>query len=191
MRLLIAGCEIGFWLLVVAGLLARYPLRARRAGGVLLAAVPLVDLVLLVATAAHLRTGVEATWAHGLAAVYLGFTLAHGRRLVAWADVRFAHRFAGGPAPAALHGRAYARRCWADVLRTAAAAAVAAGLLLAGQRWIDDPARTAALDGFLPLLGVVCAVELCWALTYTVWPRSAPRTQPRPESRAERRAGAR
>ena len=175
MLLLIAGCEIGFWVLVVAGLLARYPLRARRAGGVLLAAVPLVDVVLLVATAAHLRTGVQATWVHGLAAVYLGSTLAYGRRLVAWADVRFAHRFAGGPAPVAAHGWAYARRCWADVLRTAAAAAVAAGLLVLVQRWIDDPARTAALDGFFPLLGVVCAVELCWAVGYTVWPRSAPR----------------
>ncbi|WP_432512490.1 hypothetical protein [Kineococcus sp. SYSU DK001] len=175
MLLLIVGCEVAFWVLVVAGLLARYPLRAPRAGGALLAAVPLVDLVLLVATALHLRAGAEATPAHALAAIYLGFTLAYGRRLVAWADVRFAHRFAGGPAPARLHGRAHTRRCWGDVLRTLLSALVAAGLLAAGQHWIGDPARTAALDRFLPLLGVVCAVELVWAVSYTLWPKTAPR----------------
>ncbi|WP_432523679.1 hypothetical protein [Kineococcus sp. SYSU DK006] len=179
MLLLIAGCEVGFWVLVGAGLLARYPLRAPRAGGALLAAVPLLDLVLLVATAAHLRSGAEATWAHGLAALYLGLTIAYGRRLVAWADVRFASRFAGGPAPVRLHGRAYALRCWGDVLRTLLAALIAAGLLAGVQRWVDDPARTGALDQFFPLLGIVCAVELLWALSYTVWPKNPPRTAPR------------
>lgn len=174
MVLLIAACEVGFWLLVVAGLLARYPLRAPAVGAVLLSAVPLVDLVLLVATAAHLRAGAQASWAHGLAAVYLGFTLAYGRRLVAWADLRFAHRFAGGPAPVALYRWDYARRCWADVLRTTAGALVATALLLGVRAWIDDPSRTAALEQFHPLLGVVVAVEVLWAVGYTVWPRSAP-----------------
>ena len=174
MVLLIAACEVGFWVLVVAGLVARYPLRAPRVGAALLAAVPLVDLVLLAATAAHLRGGAQASWAHGLAAVYLGFTLAYGRRTVAWADLRFAHRFAGGPAPVTLYRWDYARRCWADVLRTTAAALVATALLLGVRAWIDDPSRTAALEQFPPLLGVVVAIELLWAVGYTVWPRSAP-----------------
>ena len=36
---------------------------------------------------------------HGLAAVYLGFTVAFGHSMIRWADARFAHRFAGGPPP--------------------------------------------------------------------------------------------
>lgn len=135
----------------------------------------MIDLVLLAVTVLHLRSGATATTEHGLAAVYLGFTLAYGRRLVAWADVRFAHRYAGGPAPVALHGTSYTRKCWGDVLRTVSAASVSAGLIVGVQRWIDDPTRTNALDQFFPILGIVCAVEVLWALSYTVWPKGAPR----------------
>jgi hypothetical protein len=172
---LIAGCEIGFWVVVTAGLVARYPMRSPRAGGALLAALPLIDLVLLAVTAVHLRSGATATTEHGLAAIYLGFTLAYGRRLVAWADVRFAHRYAGGAAPAALHGKSYTLKCWGDVLRTVFAALITAGLIMGLQRWIDDRARTSALEQFFPLLGIICAVELIWALSYTVWPKAVPR----------------
>ncbi|WP_424326067.1 hypothetical protein [Gordonia sp. (in: high G+C Gram-positive bacteria)] len=54
----IAGCEVGFWVLVGGGLALRY-----------------------------------------LARLYLGVTVVFGPRLIRWADARFAHRFAGGPAP--------------------------------------------------------------------------------------------
>jgi hypothetical protein len=47
---IIAGCEVGFWVILLAGLTARYLLGLRRMGEALLVCVPLVDLVLLVAT---------------------------------------------------------------------------------------------------------------------------------------------
>ena len=50
----IVGCEVGFWVLVGAGLGCRYLLRRRRESSVLLAAVPVLDLVLLAATMADL-----------------------------------------------------------------------------------------------------------------------------------------
>ncbi|BDH57134.1 hypothetical protein MTP03_20730 [Tsukamurella sp. PLM1] len=55
----IAGCEIGFWVLVLGGLTLRYVLRARRAGMVALALVPVLDLVLIVAVALDLFRGGE------------------------------------------------------------------------------------------------------------------------------------
>ncbi|GAB7189916.1 hypothetical protein NUM3379_06220 [Kineococcus sp. NUM-3379] len=168
---LIVACEVGFWVLVAAGLVARYPLRRPRTGLLLLAATPLVDVVLLVATAASLRAGHVATTAHALAAVYLGFSVAYGHRLIRWADVRFAARFAGGPAPARLHGAAHTRRCWGDVGRTLLATAIAAGLLLALVAWVGEPTRTAALVGMLPVLGIVLLVEVVAAVSYTLWPR--------------------
>ncbi|GAA4965231.1 hypothetical protein [Kineococcus glutinatus] len=171
MLVLILACEIGFWVLVVAGLVARYPLRAPRTGLVLLAATPVVDLVLLAATALHLRAGAVASGLHGLAALYIGFSLAYGHRMISWADTRFAHRFAGGPAPVRLHGAAHTRACWADVARTLLAVAVAGGLLLLLTAWVGDPQRTAALTGLLPVLGIVLAVELLAAVSYTLWPR--------------------
>ncbi|RQX50832.1 hypothetical protein DLJ57_10885, partial [Micromonospora chalcea] len=90
----IVGCEVAFWVVLLAGLIARYPLRRPRLGAALLIAVPVVDLVLLAATMIDLRRGATATFAHGLAAAYLGFSVAFGHRMVRWADERFAHRFA-------------------------------------------------------------------------------------------------
>ena len=65
----------------------------------LLFSLPAVDLLLLIFTAVDLRGGTAATFAHGLATAYIGFTLAFGGVLVSWADARFAHRFASGPRP--------------------------------------------------------------------------------------------
>jgi hypothetical protein len=170
----IVACEIGFWVVIVAGLAARYLLRRRRLGVVLLALAPAIDLVLLIATAMHLRTGVEASWEHGLAALYIGFSIAYGHRLIRWADIRFAHRFAGGPAPVKLYGRDYTRACWHDVGRTALAVAISAGILLALIWWVGDDSRTASLQSWFGTLGIVFTIELLWAVSYTVWPRKVP-----------------
>mgnify|MGYP003380973378 CR=1 FL=1 len=47
---------------------------------------PLVDVLLLAFTAMDLRRGSTATFSHGLAAAYVGFTLAFGGMAVKWAD---------------------------------------------------------------------------------------------------------
>ncbi len=72
--------------MVLLGLFARCSLRRQRLGAALLALVPLVDLALLVTAALDLRYGEgEADLAHGLAAIYIGVS-------VAWAP-----RWFGGP----------------------------------------------------------------------------------------------
>ena len=90
------------------GLAARYALGRPRLGMALLVATPLVDLALLAVAAIDLRRGGEASLPHALAAVYVGVSVAWGRRLVDWADVRFVHRFGDGPAP----GPPPRMRCW-------------------------------------------------------------------------------
>ncbi|WP_232661711.1 hypothetical protein [Pseudonocardia sp. TRM90224] len=97
--ILIGACEVGFWVLLGLGLAARYLLRARRLSSVLLLLVPVLDIVLVTASLADVAGGSPPGLTHGLAAVYLGFTVAFGHSLIKWADARFAHRFAGGPAP--------------------------------------------------------------------------------------------
>jgi hypothetical protein len=96
---LIAASEIGFWVLLVAGLAARYLLRVRRLSTVLLLLVPVLDLVLVGASLADVASGSPPGQVHGLAAVYLGGTVAFGHSLITWADRWVAHRFAGGPRP--------------------------------------------------------------------------------------------
>ncbi len=169
---LLAAAEIGFWLLLLAGLVARYPLRRRRLGAVLLAATPLTDLVLLVAATLDLRAGATAGVAHGLGAAYLGFSVVFGPALVRWADVRFAHRFAGGPPPVRppRYGWARARYEWREFGKAVVAVGIAAALLLAAIVLVGDPDRTEALWWWLGRLGLVLAVWAIWPVSHTLAP---------------------
>lgn len=170
---LIIACEIMFWVFIAAGLAARYLLRHKTLGAALLICAPLVDVVLLVATALDLRGGGEANFTHGLAAAYIGFSVAFGHSLISWADARFAYRFAGGPAPVASpkYGSARALREWREFGKAAIAWAVACGLLGAAIFLVDDPTRTGALDGWISKLTVVLAIWGAIALSYTVLPK--------------------
>ena len=174
---LIVACEVAFWVLLAAGLSVRYLLHRRRLGGLLLLTVPLVDLVLLVASVADLRDGGQAGLAHGLAAAYLGFTVAFGHDMVRWADVRFAHRFAGGPPPERrkLYGRERTRYEWRAWGKGMLGWAVACGLLLAGVAFVGDLDRSAALLEWAGRLTFVMVIWLVfWPVAYTVFPTRAP-----------------
>jgi hypothetical protein len=165
----IVACEIGFWVVLGAGLVARYVLRRPRLGGWLLVGVPVVDLVLLVLTVLDLRRGGAAELAHGLAAVYLGFSVAFGHGLVRWADVRFAHRFAGGPPPEPKPRsgtRERLRREWQDFGRASVAAGVSAVLLLGLVALVGDRGETGALWEWIPRLGLVLVI---WLATGPLW----------------------
>ena len=82
----IAGCEIAFWVMLVAGMTVRYLLRWPRTGAVLLAAVPLVDVVLLAASVIDLQRGGEPSFKHSLAAIFLGISVGFGHQTMRWAD---------------------------------------------------------------------------------------------------------
>ncbi len=169
----VIACEVGFWVAVVAGLALRYVAGRPRAGALVLGTAPVIDAALLAVTALDLARGGRADWMHGLAALYIGVSLAYGRRMVGWADSRFAHRRHGRPLPTRPTGWAYTRACWADVLRTLLAVAIAAAVVGAFLLAFGTGSRTEALVGWLPVLGVVLGIELLWAVSYTVWPRRA------------------
>lgn len=159
---LIAACEIGFWVVLAAGLLARYWLRWPRVGAALLVCVPLVDLVLLAATVMDLRNGATATAAHGLAAAYLGFSIAFGHQVITNLDVRAAHRFAGGLPPVAppREGPGRIRHAWQQWRRAATAWGVACGVLLSAIIVVGDVDRTAQLNTWLLWLSLVTLLWL-------------------------------
>jgi hypothetical protein len=95
----IAGCEIGFWVLLAAGLVTRYLLRLPKVGLVLLAAVPLVDVVMLVASVLDIHGGAEPGFKHSLAAIFIGVSVGFGHQSLKWADKWAAHFMAGAPRP--------------------------------------------------------------------------------------------
>ncbi|WP_165986129.1 hypothetical protein [Streptomyces sp. YIM 98790] len=175
---LIAAAEAGFWVVLAAGLAVRYLLRSERASRVLLYSLPLIDILLLAATAIDLRRGAEPSGEHGLAALYLGFTVAYGHTVIAWADARFAHRFAGGPPPPRPpeYGAARARyegRLW---LLTLGAVAMSLLVLEGLIRFAAEPAGGGAevLRGWQVRALTVLAVHGVIALSYALFPKRAP-----------------
>lgn len=145
---LIVGCEVAFWLVLTVALVARYLLRRHALSRALLLALPAVDLLLLAFTAADLRAGTAATFAHGLATAYVGFTVAFGSVVVRWADARFAHWFANGPPPSAssLRGWAAVREELALWLRSIVAWVITTALLIALIAYIDNETVTQELS---------------------------------------------
>ncbi|MBE8522273.1 hypothetical protein ILP97_33115 [Amycolatopsis sp. H6(2020)] len=167
MAAVIAAGEIGFWVFIAAGLAVRYVLRARRASAVVLAMVPLVDVVVLVATVIDLAGGAKANFTHGLAAVYLGFSVVFGPSMVRWADERFAHRFAHGPPPPPKRrGREKLRYEWREWVKCLLACGLAAVALLAAIFAIGEPEQVAPLWGWFPRLG---SVTVIWLFAGPVW----------------------
>ena len=170
---LLLVCEVLFWVVLLAGLTARYLLRRERLSRALLIAAPFVDLILLIASALDLRGGGTATTAHSLAAVYIGVSVGFGHRMVQWADRRFARRYAAGPPPEPKprHGAAHAAYERQGLLRHVVAWVVGCGLLGLAVVTVGDPDRTAALTQTMKLWTVVLAIDAVISLSYTVSPR--------------------
>lgn len=171
---LIIACEVAFWVFLAVGLALRYLAKKPRAGAAVLLCEPLLEVVLLVVTVLDLKNGAEPDWKHGLAALYLGYTAAHGHATVQWLDGLFAHRFAGGPKPLERYGFDRATYEWKVWLRSLGGAALALGLLQLAIWYVGDASRTESLTAWqgqtLKLLGIHGVIALC----YTVFPKKAP-----------------
>ncbi|MFG2954271.1 hypothetical protein ACGF5O_11125 [Streptomyces sp. NPDC048291] len=172
---LIIACEVGFWVLLALGLATRYLLKRRRTSVVLLLCEPVLELVLFAVTAVDLRNGAHPGWEHGLAALYIGFTVAYGHSTIHWLDGHAAHRLAGAPRPPKppRYGMARARhegRLW---LRTVLMAAVACALLQGAIQYVGD-GDTSSLRAFQWVALRAAGIHGLIALTYVVWPKKRP-----------------
>jgi hypothetical protein len=172
---LIVACEAGFWVLLTAGLAVRYLLKRRRTSVALLLCEPLLEVVLFVVTAVDLKNGATPGWEHGLAALYIGFTVAYGHCTIRWLDGHAAHRLAGGPPPVGPPRYGMARaghegRLW---LRTVLAAAVACALLQAAIAYVGD-GNTESLRSFQWVALRAAGIHGLVALTYVIRPKKAP-----------------
>ena len=169
----IIAAEVAFWLMLLGGLVARYGLGRPRLGAALLIGVPLVDVALLGITAVDLARGAEADWSHGLAALYLGASVAFGPSLVRTADRRVARRLGAGPAPAAsppaVDRLAAQWRLWLRALLAGGlAAAMLGALVLIGGA--GDTRAIWAGGGWFAQLALVVGV---WLLVGPAWTAAA------------------
>ncbi|MEU3504997.1 hypothetical protein ABZ726_31225 [Streptomyces hundungensis] len=179
---LIIACEVGFWVLLAAGLALRYLAGMRRTSVVVLLCEPLLEVVLLVVTAVDLKNGAQPDWKHGLAAVYLGFSAAMGHYMVTRADAWVAYRFAGGPKPVGAPKGGGARTAyeWRMAGRFAFAAALAIALLQAAIWYVGGDGGTASLRMWQQRMVWVIGINLLIALSYTLFPKKAEEEKARP-----------
>ncbi|GGZ20221.1 hypothetical protein GCM10010300_75290 [Streptomyces olivaceoviridis] len=170
---LIIACEVAFWVLLAAGLAFRYVFRKPRTGLALLLCEPLLEIVLLAVTATDLRNGAEPDWRHGLAAVYIGFTVGLGHSTIRWADARVAHRLAGGPPPAKppRYGTARAVHEWKVAARWILASAVALALLQGAVWYVGDSGDTGSLRAWQQRMLWVIGINVVIAASYTLFPK--------------------
>lgn len=161
---IIIGSEIMFWVFLFGGLAARYVLRRKRLSSALLICAPLVDLVTLTAAVVDLRAGTEPSFAHVLAAIYIGVSVGFGHSMVHWADVRFAHRFADGPAPAPKPAGGPARIAHErrGILRHLIAGAVGGALLLLAGLMVGTPAAWQTFGGTAAAWTLVLVIDGLW-----------------------------
>lgn len=189
----IVAAEVAFWIVLAAGLSARYLLRWRRVSTVLLVGVPVVDLALIAFVALDLSHGNTPTTAHGLAAVYLGFSVGFGHYVISKADGWFAFRFAGAPrAPKVPRsGPARVRHEWRDWSRALVAWAVAVVALLtmkAFSGW-SVPSSMEELwstDELWSWVARLTLINIAWFVTGPVYAslfRASPSNEPDPERR--------
>lgn len=170
---LIIACEVAFWVLLAAGLTVRYALRMPRTGLALLLCEPLLELVLFAVTAVDLRNGAQPDWRHGLAAVYIGFTVGLGHSTIKWADERVAHRFAGGPPPVRppRYGTARAVHEWKVAGRWILAAVVALALLQGAVWYVGSAGDTGSLRQWQRSMLWVIGINVIIAGSYTLFPK--------------------
>ncbi|MFJ6481553.1 MULTISPECIES: hypothetical protein [unclassified Streptomyces] len=186
---LIIACEVGFWVLLAAGLALRYLAKMPGLGAAVLLCEPLMELILLVVTTVDLKNGAEPDWKHGVAALYIGYTVAYGHYTIKWLDGHAAYRLAGGPKPVgAGYGKARAVHEWKLWARTVLGAAVALGLLQAAIWHVGDTGDVSSLQGWQFAALRVVGIHALVAAAYTVWPSKPPAV---PDAAAEERRLAR
>jgi hypothetical protein len=175
----IAGCEIAFWVLLAAGMSVRYLLRLPRIGAVLLAGVPLVDVVLLAAGVVDLQRGGEPSFKHSLAAIFIGVSVGFGHQTIRWADRWAAYLLSSAPRPAKppKDGPERARRERQGWYRHLLAWAVAVGLMGLGALLAGFDDSTALLAPAWPWT-IVLVIDFFVSFSYHARPERPKDSRP-------------
>ncbi|WP_301110001.1 hypothetical protein [Sporosarcina sp.] len=169
----IVACEIGFWVVILAGLITRYLFKKKRLGLFFLALTPVIDLLLLIVTASDMYNGAVATQVHAIAAIYLGVSIAFGKSMIRWADVRFLYYIKKqGSKPEKKTGYAHARHSMKGSLQHVLAFIIGGAFLAGMIYFVADADKTEALFQMLKLWAVILAIDIGISLSYFIWPRA-------------------
>lgn len=169
----IVACEIGFWVVILSGLITRYFFNKKRLGLFFLALTPVIDLLLIIVTATDMYNGATATQVHAIAAIYLGISVAFGKSMIQWADERFlCYIKKQGTKPQKKTGYAHARHSLKGSLQHVLAFIIGGAFLAGMIYFVADADKTEALLQMLKLWALVAAIDVGISLSYFIWPRA-------------------
>lgn len=169
---MIVACEIAFWVVILLGLTIRYVFKKNKLSIFFFALTPVIDLLLLGLTSYDLYRGGTATIAHGIAAIYIGVSVAYGKSMIDWADSRFRYYILRkGEKPQRLKGSEFSRNERKNLLRHYAAFLIGGSMLGLIIFLIKDPVRTESLFAVLKTWGFILAIDTAITASYFIWPK--------------------
>lgn len=164
--------EIAFWIFISAGLVSRYILKRQRLSIVLLALTPVVDLALLILTAIDLRNGQAASVAHGIAAIYIGVSVAYGKTMINWADEKFQQWILKQPQEKEpLFGKVkgiHELKMW---IRHIIAYGIGSALLYAMIQYVGESGNTDVFSQMIKYWGIFVLIDGGISVSYILFPK--------------------
>ncbi|MFX3619297.1 MAG: 2TM domain-containing protein [Sporolactobacillus sp.] len=170
--------ETGFWFFILLGLVIRYILKKERLSLFFFACTPVLDLILLMVTFVDLRNGGTASFAHVLATVYLGVSVAFGSQIIKWADGQFVYHFAGGAKPGKKKkfGKERAEQERQGWYRHLFAWVIGSGLMLMMHYFAGHPHNTEMFLWRSLQWLFILAVDFIYSFSYTLFPKKEHRS---------------
>ncbi|MBK3494254.1 hypothetical protein JFL43_05160 [Viridibacillus sp. YIM B01967] len=171
MAYFIIGAEIAFWILIVVGLVLRYILKLKRLSIFVLAASPVIDLVLILLTVLDLKNGEIATFVHGLSAIYIGVSIAYGKQMIEWADQQFKWLVLKvDERPKKAYGKEKSKRETIGFVRHLFAYAIGSAVLWGILLFLGKDEQTISLFYVWSIWSIVVVVDGIISISYIVFP---------------------
>ncbi len=167
----IITAEIAFWIVILLGLISRYHFKKQKLSIIFFALTPIIDLLLVWLTVMDLRAGTPASISHGIAAVYIGVSIAYGKTMITWADEKFQQWFLKLPIEKKrLTGLAKGIHEIKMLGLHVIAYIISASLLYAMIIFIGQLTDTSSLFQVMKIWGIVLLVDAVISLSYIIFP---------------------
>ncbi|MFJ5765718.1 hypothetical protein ACIP9C_10145 [Lysinibacillus sp. NPDC093210] len=167
----IITAEIAFWIVILIGLVCRYRFKKPKLSILFFALTPVIDLLLVLLTAMDLRAGTPASISHGIAAVYIGVSIAYGKTMITWADEKFQQWFLKLPVEKKrLTGLAKGIHEIKMLGLHVIAYVISASLLYAMIVFIGQLTDTSSLLQVMKVWGIILIIDAIISFSYIIFP---------------------
>ncbi len=167
----IIAAEIAFWIVILLGLIARYILKKPKLSLFLLSLTLVIDFLLILLTAVDLKKGTPASISHGIAAIYIGVSIAYGKTMISWADERFQRWFfKTEDKKVRLVGAAKGKHEIKMLIRHVIAFLIGVGLLYIMSLYIGPQTDTSSLFQMMKIWSIVLTIDAVISISYVIFP---------------------